>query len=139
MEQDPTRPLENLPKNWQGGQFLNVPGVGSLLVRVDNGAYEAAVEEREYYSPNQHGGRYGIVYRQYFGAKTNAQSVTATGMTKVIAYCMHVNTGDVIQGALMLDGGNYIYMRISAPNTFTLTAAGLTYTSATSGWFDYVK
>lgn len=45
-------------------QDLYTP-VGYQLQRSDNGNYETAVKDREYISPHQHGGIFGMVYRRY--------------------------------------------------------------------------
>lgn len=54
------------------------------LMRVSNGQYENTFEDIEYYSPNQHGGRYGTVYRMYFGSSLPSYLTSGNNVNEMV-------------------------------------------------------
>jgi hypothetical protein len=93
--------------------------------------------ETEHLSPNQYGGYFGTVYRQYHGAKADSDTITATGITKLIAAGGRYETikcynGDVLDGtnSLIISKGTDVV-------DFTISGAGAW--TCDEGWVDYVK
>lgn len=103
---------------------------------VSPGEYLSAqvAVETEHLSPNQYGGYFGTVYRQYHSTKTNAETITATGITKLIAVGGRYNTTNTYSGDL--DNGTSSLAIAKGTNqvVFSMT----TYT-CNEGWVDYVK
>lgn len=93
--------------------------------------------ETEILSPEQHGGLYGTVYRQYHGAKLTTAVVATVGITKLITACGSYETtktycGDVDDGTdsiLITEGTGEVVFTIAGAGAFTCD----------SGWIDYVK
>jgi hypothetical protein len=64
-----TTPEEELEVN---GSVIAKEGFAAKLWDVAGGHYETAIAGVEYYSPDQHGGYFGTVYRKYFGIPDGA-------------------------------------------------------------------
>ena len=93
--------------------------------------------ETEHLSPDQYGGVYGTVYRQYHGAKLTTATLTTTGITKLIKACgsyeaTHTYCGDV-------DDGTDSIIITSGTNVVAFTIAGAGAWTCDSGFIDYVK
>ncbi len=104
------------------------------LQRIDNGAYETAQVGVEYYSPNQHGGIYGIICRQYHGTKSNGNQIAITGITKLVDFGGLCDSQTAYNGYTN-DGTNYIYVN-KGVDLVQFNISGLT---LNEGWIDYVK
>jgi hypothetical protein len=104
------------------------------LGNVATGGIEHAEVGTEYYSPDQSGGIYGAVYRQYHGHQADGSAVSVTGISKLISCAGSFDTIHTYNGFtsdsiskvdVWLDGSS---VRFSALN-WTIN----------SGWFDYTK
>ena len=97
----------------------------------------AKVVETEHVSPNQYGGYFGKVYRQYHGAKLTTETITATGITKLIAAGGRYEATKCYNGD-QLDGTNSLIIAKGTDEVvFTITGAGAW--TCDEGWVDYVK
>lgn len=101
---------------------------------ADN-CYECVVVGNEYESPEQHGGLYGVVYRQYFGTKVDTNTISIVGITKLVDAVLHVDSEGVI--------GGYGYESASAfAKVFMITDAvefDIAGWTVQGGWIDYTK
>ncbi len=104
------------------------------LKRVDTGVYETATAGVEYISPDQHGECFGIIYRQYHGDKVHGNSITITGITKLIDFSGRWNTINVYRG-LMYDGTATIRI-MKSTNKIDFVIIGTA--PIQEGWVDYV-
>lgn len=104
------------------------------LRRVDTGLWEAAQIGVEYYSPNQHGGIYGTIYRQYHGALAHDASISISGITKMVDNGGTFN-GDVNYSGHTSDGTDHLYIyRVANAVKMSITTW-----LHTDGWVDYTK
>lgn len=115
-----------------GEENTNV--LNSKLKNASTNVWETAVAGTEYFSPDQHGGYFGTVYRQYFGAKSNGNTITATGISKLLDFVMQVDSVTVAAGHTH-DGAEYTYLS-KGTNLVNVVTVGNT---IESGWLDYVK
>ena len=132
----------------QGKGFQSKRGFATELWDVVGGHFETAVVNTEYYSPNQHGGIYGTIYRQYFNTvltSTNPRLDTGNNVTGMIDYSIQFKyTGDdrgLGHGNATAYGSsdNHIYVMLSgASGAGNLTFAPTGYTIQ-RGWVDYTK
>ena len=79
---------------------------GSTLRKVSDDSYEPAVALTEYYSPNQHGGINGTVYRRYYAVPEVSDA--STGVTIDLTFTI---TGRVVHVEGMVElqaGGNFL-------------------------------
>lgn len=104
------------------------------LKRVDTSIYETATAGVEYISPDQHGGYFGTIYRQYHGVKEHGNSITITGITKLIDFGGRWNTINVY-GGLMYDGTATIRI-LKGTNKIDFIIIGTA--PIQEGWVDYV-
>ena len=145
----------------QGGNF----GVGSIaptekievegnviaqrfatkLWDVTGGHFETATTGVEYYSPNQHGGIYGTIYRQYFPTTLPASLTSGNNVTGMIDYATQFKyTGTdrgVGHGNATAYGSsdNHIYIMLGgASGSGNLSLATTGYTLQ-KGFVDYTK
>jgi len=93
--------------------------------------------ETEALSPDQHGGIYGTVYRQYHGAKVTTAVVAAVGITKLINASGSYETTRTYSGDVD-DGTDSIIITLGTDEVvFTIAGAGVF--TCDSGWIDYAK
>lgn len=142
MEENPNRPLENRPKNWTGGNFLNVPGFNSEMVKVSDDSYETAQDDVEYYSPNQHGGIYGTVYRQYFTTTLPATLTSGKIVSRLVDCNIMYKDGSVrkVISGIFDDSTNSGWIQLTGltgDENLVLAAAGNV--TVDKGWVDYTK
>jgi len=104
------------------------------LQRVSNGVFETAQTGVEYYSPNQHGRIYGEIYRQYHGVKTNGQTLTTTGIERLIDFGGMMN-GDMTYRGHTHSGSEYIWVHREI-NSVQFNVSGW---NIDDGWVDYAK
>lgn len=119
---------------FKGSTFTNVGN--EKLKNNSTGIYEPVILETEYISPNQHGGVYGTIYRQYFGPQVHDDSVGAFGSTKLIDGQLH--SSPYALGCFAVTKGvstDYIYMDIGNMK-IRFRMNGYT---VDSGWADYIK
>ena len=93
--------------------------------------------ESEHLSPDQRGGVYGTVYRQYHGAKTTTQVVAAVGITKLINASGSYETTRTYSGDV--DDGTDSILITKGTDEVVFTIAGAGVFTCDSGWIDYVK
>ena len=132
----------------QGKGFQSKRGFATELWDVVGGHFETAVVNTEYYSPNQHGGIYGTIYRQYFNTvltSTNPRLDTGNNVTGMIDYSIQFKyTGDdrgLGHGNATAYGSsdNHIYVMLGgASGAGNLVFAPTGYTIQ-RGWIDYTK
>ena len=87
-------------------------GFATELWDVAGGHFETAVDSVEYYSPNQHGGIYGTIYRQYFTVGN-----IAAGGEITIALGLTPNHVPNVGGYVTLSGGNKMLIGSGSGNT----------------------
>ncbi len=132
----------------QGKGFQSKRGFATELWDVVGGHFETAVVNTEYYSPNQCGGIYGTIYRQYFNTvltSTNPRLDTGNNVTGMIDYSIQFKyTGDdrgLGHGNATAYGSsdNHIYVMLGgASGAGNLVFAPTGYTIQ-RGWADYTK
>ena len=93
--------------------------------------------ETEILSPEQHGGLYGTVYRQYHGAKLTTATVAAVGITKLINASGSYETTRTYSGDVDDGTDSIIITKGTDEVVFTIAGAGVF--TCDSGWIDYVK
>lgn len=107
----------------------------SKLLRSDNGVTETVTSEVEYISPDQHGGYFGTVYRQYHGAKVHNDSITVPGITKLITASGIWNNINVYNG--YTDQGTSNIRPLKGIDKVTFIIVGTM--PINEGWVDYTK
>ena len=132
----------------QGKGFQSKRGFATELWNVVGGNWETAAVSTEYYSPNQCGGIYGTIYRQYFTTaltSTNPRLDTGSRVTKMVDYVLHTKytTADrgVGHGNMTAFGSsdNHAYLMLSGASGGGNLSFGLTGYSIITGWVDYTK
>lgn len=113
---------------------VEIATANNKMKRLDNDVWEIAVIDVPYYSPDQHGGYFGTVYRRYHGARVHGASITITGLTKVINFAGIWNTINTYNGFLY-DGTNTIRILKGTNQIDFVIIGGAT---LTEGWIDYV-
>lgn len=124
----------NIPKYKTSDDVIHEFTLISELKRVDNGETETGQVGVEYFSPNQQGGIHGTIYRQYHGAKINLDTITITGITRLVDYGGGFNDANVYRGHSD-DGSNHFFIEKSV-DTITFRIAGWNHDD---GWVDYTK
>ncbi len=126
----------------------SVKGFATQLWDVAGGHWETATINIEYYSPNQCGGIYGIVYRQYFNTaltSTNPRLDTGSRVTKMVDYVIHSKyTGTdrgVGHGNMTAYGTStdHAYIMLSGATGGGNLSFALTGYTVLTGWVDYTK
>lgn len=112
------------------GQLVGPAGL--ILQRADTGAFEVAQEGVVYISEKQHGGIYGTIYKKFHGAQANASTVSAPGITKLVAFSGSFN-GDTCYSGFAGDGISKVNMTKITDNV----RADTTGWGITSGWIEY--
>jgi hypothetical protein len=102
------------------------------MVNAGTGTIEDVEEETVYVSPEQHGSLWGTVYRQYFPAQENSDTITITGVGEVLDY-MVVGNHTVYRG-YSADGTNEMSIAVST-DTLTFT---ITNWECEGGYVDYI-
>ncbi len=122
-------------KNW-GGRT-------DKLKNYQDNCYEIAMVGNEYFSPKQHGGIYGTVYRQYFTTTLPADLTSGNNVSKLLDYTIIALGGGnrhVLRG-FASDGGSvesYIHLTgTSGNNNLLLVVTGVF--SSPEGWVEYTK
>ena len=132
----------------EGLGFQSVKGFATQLWDVAGGNWETAAINTEYYSPNQCGGIYGVIYRQYFNTvltSTNPRLDTGSIVTKMVDYVLHTKYTTASRG---LGHGNmtaygssddHAYLMLSAASGGGNLSLNLTGYTVITGWVDYTK
>ena len=135
-----------------GGQFRSLESINSKLgfatrlwdIVGDDWDTTPGVNT-EYYSPNQHGGIYGTVYRQYFGTTLPPSLTSGSIVTRLVDYSIQFKytTSDrgLGHGNATAYGSseNHIYIMLTgASGSGNLAFAKTGYTSQ-AGWCDYTR
>jgi hypothetical protein len=119
-----------------------VNNFNAKMRRVSTGLFETAAVDTEMYSPEQHGGIYGTIYRQYFGATLPASLTSGSVVTKLVDYAINVLDGTTrhVVRDWSTNGGVYTaHIELSgASGGGNLTLILGTFT-AQNGWVDYTK
>ncbi|KKL98495.1 hypothetical protein LCGC14_1823860, partial [marine sediment metagenome] len=132
----------------EGLGLQSVKGFATQLWDIAGGNWETAVINTEYYSPNQCGGIYGIIYRQYFNTvltSTNPRLDTGSIVTKMVDYVLHskYTTSDrgLGHGNMTAYGSsdNHAYLMLSGASGGGNLSFGLTGYTVITGWVDYTK
>lgn len=111
------------------------------MQRADNGTYETASAGVEYISPDQHGGYYGTIYRQYFNTTLPSSLTTGGNVANLIFWTMQATFSD---GRIFVFTGRHV--SISATHEIDLRLLtdgnlqlGITGFTLNNGWVDYTK
>ncbi|KKM98010.1 hypothetical protein LCGC14_1162190, partial [marine sediment metagenome] len=132
----------------QGLGFQSVKGFATQLWDIAGANWETAVINTEYYSPNQCGGIYGVIYRQYFTTvltSTNPRLDTGSIVTKMVDYVLHTKyTGadrGVGHGNMTAYGTStdHAYLMLSGASGGGNLSLSLTGYTVITGWVDYTK
>lgn len=124
-------PLNSMSETADG---VLVGSTSNELQKTSNNNFKTANEGNEYISPDQHGGIYGTVYRQYHGAQANASTISTPGITRLVAFGGTFN-GDTCYCGFAGDGVSKITMTKITDNV----RADVTGWAITTGWIDYTK
>lgn len=106
---------------------------GSQLEVVSTGLYATAVVDVRLVSPEQHGGIYGTIFRQYFGVKTTAQTIATSDIDVIIDSGVWDATAKVVYRGLHDDGTDTMKLAVGS-DTVIFTIVNLV---CTKGWVDY--
>ncbi|KKL71922.1 hypothetical protein LCGC14_2090060 [marine sediment metagenome] len=132
----------------EGLGLQSVKGFATQLWDIAGGNWETAVINTEYYSPNQCGGIYGTIYRQYFNTvltSTNPRLDTGSIVTKMVDYVLHTKyTGTdrgVGHGNMTAYGTStdHAYLMLSGASGGGNLSLSLTGYTVITGWVDYTK
>ena len=132
----------------QGLGFQSVKGFATQLWDVAGGNFETAAVNTEYYSPNQCGGIYGVIYRQYFTTaltSTNPRLDTGSRVTKMVDYVFHTkytgNDRGLGHGNTTAYGSsdNHAYLMLSGASGGGNLSFALTGYTVITGWVDYTR
>jgi len=116
--------------------------IGTSWVKIKNEP-EACVINTEYLSPEQHGGIYGTVYRQYFNVSLPSSLTSGNTVAMLIDYSIRYVTASnrgVVRG-WSADGTNSAVITLtgtSGKGNLLLTLTGA-FTAAWMSWVDYTK
>ncbi len=128
--------------------FQSVKGFATQLWDIVGANWETAVINTEYYSPNQCGGIYGTIYRQYFNTvltSTNPRLDQGSIVTKMVDYVLHTKyTGTdrgVGHGNMTAYGTStdHAYLMLSGASGGGNLSLSLTGYTVITGWVDYTK
>ncbi len=123
-------------------------GFATELWDVVGGHFETAATGVEYYSPDQCGGIYGTIYRQYFTTaltSTNPRLDNGSIVTKMVDYVFHTKyTGTdrgVGHGNMTAYGSsdNHAYLMLSGASGGGNLTFALDGYSVITGWVDYTR
>ncbi len=123
-------------------------GFATELWDIAGGHFESAVVNTEYYSPNQCGGIYGVIYRQYFNTlltSTNPRLDTGSRVTKMVDFVLHTkytgNDRGVAHGNMTAYGSSddHAYIMLSGASGGGDLSLAVTGYSIITGWIDYTK
>ena len=127
------------------GSIIAKNGFATELWDVAGGHFETATTGVEYYSPNQNGGIYGTIYRQYFTTALPSSLTSGSIITGMIDYSTQFKyTGTdrgVGHGNATAYGSsdNHIYIMLSgATGSGNISLAATGYVLQ-KGWIDYTK
>jgi hypothetical protein len=129
-----------------GSGFYDTAIYNSIqLERVDDNTLETAQEEVEYFSPDQQGGVWGKVVRQYFSGTTSATTVTVANTSAGVSHS--IKSGGYIElGSERLPlgyftaSGNYDISQIRSASGGLYFVVGSSLTSHNYVvWVDYIK
>ena len=132
----------------QGKGFQSKKGFATELWDVVGGNWEIAEVNTEYYSPNQNGGIYGTIYRQYFNTvltSTNPRLDTGSRVIKMVDYVLHTkytgNDRGVGHGNMTAYGTStdHAYLMLSGASGGGNLSLSLTGYTVITGWVDYTK
>ncbi len=132
----------------EGLGFQSVKGFATQLWDVAGGNWETAVVNIEYYSPNQCGGIYGTIYRQYFTTaltSTNPRLDTGDIVTKMVDYVFHTkytgNDRGLGHGNMTAYGSsdNHAYLMLSGASGGGNLSFALDGYTVITGWVDYTR
>ena len=138
----------------QGGEFQSLEsiiakkGFATQLWDIAGGNWETAIINTEYYSPNQCGGIYGTIYRQYFTTaltSTNPRLDNGGIVTKMVDYVLHTqytsSARGVGHGNMTAYGSsdNHAYLMLSGISGGGDLSFALDGYSVLTGWVDYTR
>ncbi|KKL54086.1 hypothetical protein LCGC14_2268930, partial [marine sediment metagenome] len=133
--------------SFEAGSANAKEGFATQLWDVAGGHFETAITGVEYYSPNQHGGIYGTVYRQYFLTSLPSDLTTGSNVSGLIDYAVqftYASTGSnrtVAHGVAVAFGSSDNHLRINLSGMSgngNLSWDNTTYVPV-QGWVDYTK
>lgn len=129
--------------NLKVNQIANAKGFGNKLMNDSDGSFETAQVNVEYYSPNQHGGIYGTVYRQYFNSSLPSDLSSGNNVSTLIDGLLYTTYGGThrdMHAGWSADGANFAELRLTgvSGNSNLEIAQGGGFT-VTNGWVDYAK
>ena len=122
--------------------IVNAKGFNTQLMRVSDNVYATAVVGEEYYGPNQVGGFYGTVYRQYFTTTLPVDLTAASNITNLIDFQIQFTFASAryLARGSASDGTNAVDVVLSGTtgngNLSLYQAGGST---ILKGWVDYTK
>ncbi len=65
-------------------EILNVKGLNDKVMRVETGVFETGVKDTPYFSPDQQGGFFGVVLRQYFDGTLPASLTSGANVATLV-------------------------------------------------------
>jgi hypothetical protein len=105
----------------------------SQLEIAATGVYATAVAGTAYISPEQHGGIYGTIYRQYFGVKTTTQTIATVDIDVILDCAVWDATAKLVYRGTHDDGTDTMKLAVGT-DTVVFTIVNLV---CTKGWVDY--
>lgn len=110
---------------------------------LDN-CHETPVVGTEYYSPKQHGGTYGTIYRQYFTTSLPADLTSGDNVSRLIDYALfvHDSTDRYALRGWSDNGsasGQIKLLGTSGNNNLLLGLGGVFSGNIIDGWVEYTK
>ncbi len=129
--------MGTMQERYSGSNAVNASlGFASKLCRSSDVVFETAQAGTEYVSPDQHGGYFGAVYRQYHGQKLHGSSIAVTGITKVIAFAGRWNAINCYNG--YMEQGTSVVRVLKGTDEISFVVLNIT-NGCDEGWVDYTK
>lgn len=111
-------------------------GFHCKLRRSSDLVFETSQTEVEYVSPEQHGGFFGTVYRQYHSQKLHGSSISVPGLTQVIAFAGRWNTINCYNG--YMESGASVVRILKGTDQIDFVVLNIT-NGCDDGWIDYTR
>ena len=125
------------------GAIIAKNGFATKLWDVIGGNFETAAVGTEYYSPIQHGGIYGIIYRQYINTALPGDLTSGNTVARLIDYTLYATIGTnrhTLHGYGAFSSSDEIYIRLTGTTgNNNLSIVAETGWAVVEGWVDYTK
>ena len=125
--------------------IISIPSYAGITFTYPPSAIQNAVVGVEYNSPEQHGGIYGIIYRQYFTTALPSNLTSGSIVSGLIDCCIQLkyttSSRGLAHGNATAFGSsdNHIYIMLSGASGLGNLSLNKTGYTSLKGWVDYTK